>query len=334
MKKIIAFLLVISLLFCFCLCGTKKYTGYSFDYFDTVTTVIGYAKNQKEFNDIKDRIFSELSEYHRLFDIYKTYEGIENLCTLNRERTIEADSRILDMLTYAKEMYEKTNGKLNISMGSVLSVWHDYRKEGKTLPPSELLTEASLHMNPKDLLIDSENGTVTLTDSGMLLDVGAVAKGYAAEMTAQMLEEDGISGYIINIGGNVRTVGTHGDGNPWTVGIENPLKGGEDYLAYLSFSGESLVTSGSYQRYYIVDGKEYHHIIDPETLMPSEYFLSVSVVCRDSAAADALSTALFCMPFEEGLSLVESIPETEALWLYADGTQKTSSGFSNYCFSK
>ncbi len=333
MKKWIALFLVMALLVGFFIFSPKKYTAYSFDYFDTFTTVIGYEKNSRDFKVIKDRIFSELSEYHRLFDIYTAYEGMENLYTLNRERTIQADPRILDMLTYAKEMYEKTDGKLNIAMGSVLSVWHAYREEGKTLPPQELLTKASLHMNPENLLIDLKNGTVTLTDSEMLLDVGAIAKGYTAEITARMLEKEGISGYIINIGGNVRTIGACPNGKPWTIGIENPLETGEDYLASLSLSGESLVTSGSYQRYYVVDGKEYHHIIDPETLMPSGYFVSVSVVCLDSGAADALSTALFCMPFEEGLALIESLSETEALWLFTDGTQKASSGFSDYCSS-
>lgn len=327
MKKFIAFLCIFTLILPFCSCGKKKYTAYSFEYFDTVTTVIGYAESQKDFDEIQARIFSTLSEYHRLFDIYHTYENTENLCSLNKKRSIHADSRILDMLSYAKDMYRKTNGKMNVAMGSVLSIWHDYREEGTSLPAQDVLSKASAHMDIEKLILDRENGTVTLSDPEMTLDVGAIAKGYAVEMTAKMLEADGISGYILNVGGNVRTVGTHANGSPWTVGIENPL---ENENPYLALSGESLVTSGSYQRFYTVDGKNYHHIIDPETLMPSEYFLSVSVVCKNSAEADALSTALFCMSFEEGLVLIESIPEAEALWLFADGSQKNSSGFSDY----
>jgi len=334
MKKIVAFFLTVLLLLSFCSCRVKKYTEYAFDCFDTFTAVIGYAKSPEEYNRIKERIFSSLSEYHRLFDIYNTYEGLENLCTLNQKRSITADVRILDMLIYAKEMYEKTDGALNIAMGSVLSVWHEYREKGTELPPLNVLSEASRHTDPKDILIDTERKTVSLADSEMLLDVGAVAKGYAVEMTARMLEDEGVTGYIINVGGNVRTIGTHADGKPWTVGIENPREEDGNYLAYLSLSGQSLVTSGSYQRYYTVDGKNYHHIIDPETLMPSEYFLSVSVVCGNSAEADALSTALFCMPFEKGLALIESISETEAIWLFHDGTQKTSSGFSDYSLAQ
>ena len=161
-----------------------------------------------------------------------------------------------------------------------------------------------------------------------MIDVGAIAKGYATEQVAKFLEEQGITGYVLNVGGNIRAVGSKDDGNPWTVGIENPMS--EDYFAYLEIKGMSVVTSGSYQRYYYVDGKKYHHIIHPDTLMPSEGFLSVSVICRDSGLGDALSTALFCMPQDEGLSMIESIPDVEAMWVTDDGEKAVSSGWDNY----
>ncbi len=325
-------------------CGTElqKYSTYSFDYFDTVTTITGYAKSQEQFDEIADGVLEELSEYHKLFTIYHRYEGLENLCTINEiadgaHRTVTVDRRIIDMLLYAKEMYEKTDGTVNIAMGSVLSVWHDYRTEGidepwtAKLPPMKKLEEAAEHTDINNVVIDEDACTVTLTDPAMTLDVGAVAKGYAVEMAARSLEEQDISGYVLNVGGNVRTVGGKDDKEKWTVGIENPEEDSEDvYLAYLELAGESLVTSGSYQRYYVVDGKRYHHIIDPETLMPSEGYVSVSVVCNSSADGDALSTALFCMDFDVGLALIESLPDTEAMWVLQDGTRKESSGFARY----
>jgi thiamine biosynthesis lipoprotein len=195
----------------------------------------------------------------------------------------------------------------------------------------EKLTEAAKHTDIECLVIDEENSTVTITDPAMTLDVGAIAKGYAVEMVARSLEERGITGYVINVGGNVRTVGAKGDGTPWVAGIENPDTDAEEpYVAYLNLTGESVVTSGSYQRYYLVNGKRFHHIIDAETLMPAEGFLSVSVVCKHSGQGDALSTALFCMTLEEGLALVESLPDAEAFWVLPDGTTKQSQGFSAY----
>ena len=319
-----------------------KFTEYSLDYFDTATTITGYAPDRETFDAICDDILAQLAEYHKLYTIYNRYEGMENLCTINElengiHRTVTVDRRIVDMLLYAKEMYAKTNGKLNIAMGSVLSIWHDYRTAGlddpsnAELPPMEDLSEAALHTNINDLIIDEDACTVWLADPRMTLDVGAIAKGYAVEMTARMLEERGISGFVINVGGNVRTVGTKANGELWLAGIENPVPDAEEpYVAYLGLAGESIVTSGSYQRFYIVDGKNYHHIIDAETLLPADRYLSVSIVCKDSALGDALSTALFCMTPEDGLALIESIPDAEALWIMTDESRQQSSGFASY----
>ena len=328
---------------CFLLssCGKskEKYSAHSFDFFDTVTTITGYAESKEEFDEVSAFVLSELGIYHRLFDIYKRYDGMENLCTVNElvggvHRTVKVDARIIDMLEYAKEMYEKTGGKVNVAMGSVLSIWHEYRSAGidepwaAELPPMDKLIDAAEHTDISSLVIDKENGTVTITDSEARLDVGAIAKGYSVEMVAKELEKKGITGYVLNVGGNVRTVGAKADGEPWTVGVENPMdEESKPYIAYLELEGKSLVTSGSYQRYYVVDGKRYHHIIDPETLMPSEGFLSVCILTQSSAMGDALSTALFCMDLQSGRALIESIDGTEALWVMPDGTTERTSGF-------
>ncbi|MBE6676394.1 MAG: FAD:protein FMN transferase [Ruminococcaceae bacterium] len=343
-RTLLVYLLLLLLLAStFTSCGreAQKFSEYSFDYFDTVTTVTGYADSQEEFDAIADEVFSLLGEYHRLFTIYHRYDGMENLCTVNElvdgaHRTVTVDRRIIDMLLYAKQAYEMTGGKVNVAMGSVLSVWHEYREDGMDepwnaqLPPMARLQEAAQHTDIDKVLIDEQACTVTLADPQMRLDVGAIAKGYAVEMVARQMEQKGIAGYVINVGGNVRTLGAKPDGSGWTVGIENPADDAEDYLAYLQLDGESLITSGSYQRYYVVEGKRYHHIIDPVTLMPADYFTSVSIVCDSSADGDALSTALFCMTYQEGLALIESLDGVEAMWLTVDGKQYYSSGFSNY----
>ncbi len=322
-----------------CQKGPERFSAYSFETFDTVTTIVGYAESQSAFDAVAEEIFSELREYHRLYTIYHRFEGLENLCTINelvegKHRVVSVDSRIVDMLLYAKEMYVLTEGRVNVAMGSVLSLWHEARTEGESdpfsarLPDPDALAEAALHTDIDQLIIDEENGTVFLADPAMRLDVGAIAKGYATEQIARKLEEKGVTGYVLNVGGNVRTIGRKADGTPWSVGIENPDEG--EYLANLFLAGESLVTSGSYQRYYWVDGKRYHHIIDPETLFPAEGYSSVSVIVTDSGLGDALSTALFCMDLSDGLRLIESLPDAEALWLLADGTKHASSGFSGF----
>lgn len=346
-KKLIVLLLLICLivessLLSSCSKSKTKYSSYSFDYFDTVTSIVGYTETEEEFNKISERILKLLEEYHKLFTIYHRYENFENLCTINelvdgKHRTVTVDKRIVDMLEYSKEMYFKTNGKVNVALGSVLSIWHDYREDGlsapqnATLPPMDKLLEASKHTDINNLVIDKASSSIFISDSNMKLDVGAIAKGYAVEMIARELENDNISGFVLNVGGNVRTIGTKGDGEKWVVGIENPDENSEEaYLAYLELAGESLVTSGSYQRYYYVDGKRYHHIIDPTTLMPSDNYLSVSIVCQSSADGDAFSTALFCMELDEGIQLIDSLDGIEAMWVTIDGTIHYSNGFENY----
>ena len=348
MKKrvILSLLLCIGICLSFTSCAekTEKFTEYSFEYFDTVSSVTGYAKSSEEFALVCADIFRQLSEYHKLFTIYHRYEGMENLCTINElkdgaHRTVKVDERIMDMLLFSKEMYEKTGGEVNIAMGSVLSIWHNYREVGMKnpweaeLPPMDDLRDAALHTDINNLILDEENCTVTITDPKMTLDVGAIAKGYAVEMVARSLEEQGISGYVLNVGGNIRTIGPKADGTKWTVGIENSFEDQLDekpYLAYLYIDGESVVTSGSYQRAYIVDEKNYHHIIDGETLMPADQYRSVSVICLDSGLGDALSTALFCMDIETGMALAQSIENVEVLWVFEDGREVRSDGFEAY----
>ena len=332
----VSILLGLSLSSCAGKNGKEKYSKSSFDYFDTVSVITGYADSQEEFDAVANEVLSKLEEYHKLYSIYHRFDGIENLCSINSAggKPVKVDRKIIDMLLYSKQMHEATNGMLNIAMGSVLSLWHDYRTIGKddpenaSLPPQKSLNDASEHTDISKLIIDEENSTVTLSDPLMKLDVGAIAKGYATEQIALWLESEGISGYVLNIGGNVRTVGTKADGEGWTVGIENGA--GEGYLAYLSLSGESVVTSGSYQRYYVVNGERYHHIIHPDTNMPAKGYLSVSVVCKDSGKADALSTALFCLPKDEGMTLVGLLDGVEAMWVTEDGDITVSDGWNNY----
>ena len=348
MKKIISLFLVFEIiigvtLLCGCQDKKEKFKDYSFDYFDTVTTIIGYEKTKDTFQNNCDKIKEKLYEYHRLYTIYNRYDSLNNLCelntvTANNHQKLKVDKKIIDLLDFSLKMYDLTDKKVNIAMGSVLSIWHNYREDGlnhpenASLPPISKLKEAAKHTDINDIIIDKEESTVYLKDNELLLDVGAIAKGYAVEQTALWMEKEGMNGYLLNVSGNIRTIGKTFEGDKWKIGIENPDKDNEQdpYIAYLEFSDKALVTSGSYQRFYTVKGKNYHHIIDPETLMPSEYFWSVSVLCNDSGVADALSTALFSMPLSEGEKLIESLNDTEAMWVSLDGKKTFSKGFKDF----
>ena len=322
-------------------CGGPKKNRYEAQFlvlFDTATTVIGFAETEESFSEMANLVYNELEIYHQLYNIYNGYDGINNIKTINENAGIApvvVDQKIIDLIRFSKDVYETTEGKVNIAFGSVLKIWHDYRELGTDdplnakLPTIEELANASLHTDIEGIIVDEAASTVFLPDQDMRLDVGGIAKGYAVERVSDTLVDIGYRDFLISVGGNVRASGRRGDDQSmWRVGIQNPdADSGKGDLFTASLTDLSLVTSGDYIRYYTVNGERYHHIIDPETLMPARYFAAVTIITEDSGMADALSTAVFNMSFEEGVALVDSFDKTEALWVFHDGTQKESRGF-------
>lgn len=311
----------------------KRYNATFLTLFDTVTTIVGFAESEDAFRATAQSVHDELLTYHQLFDIYNSYDGINNLKTINDNAGIapvKVDRKIIDLLLDCKMYYEVTDGLVNVAMGSVLHLWHEARNDGiddplnARLPDAAALQDAAAHMSMDSVVIDESASTVFITDPDTRLDVGAIAKGWATERAAKNAPE----GLLISVGGNVRATGNKDeDGTPWVVGIQDP-DDAEKYLhsIYVYAGRGSVVTSGDYQRTYAVDGVLYHHIIDPATLYPATLWRSVTIVCADSGAADALSTALFLMDYEDGLALLAQF-DAEAVWVAPDGTLKYSPGF-------
>jgi FAD:protein FMN transferase len=315
---------------------TTQYKATFLDLFDTVSQILGYAEDKETFTAFSEQVKAELAQYHALYDIYHD-DAVTSIKTINDSagvQPVKTDGRIIGLLLKSREIYDITGGKTNIALGAVLEIWHQYREAGiddpenAQLPPMDALLEAANHTDIGDMIIDEEASTVYLTDPLMSLDVGAIAKGYATERVAESIETSGKTSVLLSIGGNVRAIGAKPDGSPWNVAIQNPdLEAEDNSLFTLAINNLSVVTSGSYQRYYVVDGVKYHHIIDPATLMPAAYFIGISVVASDSGLADGLSTALFCMPLDEGQALIASLDGVEACWVQPDGTVTMTDGF-------
>ncbi len=309
-----------------------------YTFFNTVSYIYSYTDDSnEEFEQNCEEVSAILEEYHALFDIYYEHSGINNLRTINQnagQAPVPVDAKLIDFLLYAKELYVTTNGEMNVMMGSVLQLWHDCREaasdspKNATIPSREALEEANRHTDISLLEIDRENSTVRITDPDARIDVGALGKGYATEKAAQYLKAKGVDSYVLNIGGNIRIVGHKPDGSGWPTGIKDPQNTSQ-YTYKITIADTSCVTSGDYERYFVVDGEKYHHVIDKDTLMPARYFSSVTIITEDSAMADALSTALFCMSYEDGAALVARIGDVEVLWITPDGTQYKTPGFAN-----
>ena len=336
-KRTLAWLLALMLLLTGCSHGEaapgKQYKASFLTLFDTVTYISGIAPSEEAFQTTAQSIHDELLIYHQLFDIYHDYEGVNNLKTVNDHAGIapvKVDRKIIDLLLDCREYYDLTGGRVNVAMGSVLRLWHNARTAGLNdpanahLPDRQALEEAAKHTSWDTIIIDEAASTVFIQDEKQLLDVGAVAKGWSVQRVAK----NAPSGLLLSVGGNVCATGPKdSDNTPWVVGIEDPNGGG--YLHTLNVRTGSLVTSGDYQRYYVVEGKPYHHIIDPDTLMPAQNWSSVTIMCDDSGLADALSTALFLLPQAEGQKILETCG-AEAMWVDSAGRCYYSPGFRDH----
>lgn len=326
--------LIISLSLCLPLasCGKrmKKYTSTYFDYFDTYATATLFASSDEEYKMLDGIFKSELEKYHQLLDIYSQYENIVNLYTVNASaggEAVEVSDELFDFISQAVDTHKMTNGYTSISIGAITSVWKQALNTN-TLPDEDILKESAKHIDISHIILDSTNKTVTLTDSKMSLDAGALGKGYAADKIGNALRDAGCESFLLDLGGNLKAHGNKPDGSPWLGGIRDPneLEGSLDLS--INISDRALSTSGSYHRGFELDGTVYHHIISPYTLRPENIFSSVSVICRDSYVSDALSTALFSMSLEDGQMLIASIENAEAVWIFADGKIVTTDGIT------
>ena len=328
----------------------QRFTCRASDIFDTEISLTGFAKSEEEFTRVSQEAMTRLSDYNAVFDGYNAYGDLHNLWYINRyakDGPVEVPDTLFSLLAWCKEQWEAGNRTVNIAMGAVLSIWHDYRTAGlanpetASLPPMEQLQEAAKHTHFEDVILDPAKHTVFYSDPLLQIDLGAVAKGYAADLARDYLKE-AMPSFLLSLGGNVYAGAAPKDGrSAWAVAVQDPrasveslLSGGSDRLDILDIASLTAVTSGDYWRYYTVDGKRYHHIIDPDTLMPSTQMLSVTVVCESSLMGDYLSTTLFILPYEEGLKLVSGMPGVEVLWVLPDGDIQMTPGMAAYARSQ
>lgn len=297
--------------------------------FDTVITLKLYTESEDEFNEVFQESMRRFLYYNNLFDKYNDYE-INNIKTINDNagiQPIEVDQELIDMLLLSKKYSEMSHYQFDVTIGPILSLWHDVREKAEadedyTLPTEQQLQEAKACSGWDKVEIDDEKNTVYLNNPCASLDVGAVAKGYATQLVANYLTSNGYVNGFINAGGNVQILGSKIDGSPWSTGILAPaLKNSAQTLVSIQLNeADAFVTSGDYQRFFLYNDEIMHHIIDPDTLYPARHAKSITILTKDSGIADILSTTLFTMTYEEGLSFIKKVQdsgiEAQAVWIY------------------
>lgn len=275
--------------------------------------------SESDFVKYTDIVREVFINNNRLFDQYNPYDGVNNIYLLNLEAAdhpIEVDDRIIQAIERSMDVHKLVDS-YDITEGKLLSLWHDFREsDDPIVPDADTIAKAKEHTGMEGVLVDGN--MVSFADDTIQLDLGAIAKGQTAQEAKEALEKAGLDNGYINAGGNAVLIGNKPDGTAWRVGIQNPDDSGS-LVVYETETPTCLVTSGDYQRYVVVDGKCYSHIIDPHTGYPAQYVRSVTVINEDSTWADAMSTALFCMSVEDGMKLCEE-QNLEAVWFAEKGS--------------
>lgn len=321
--------LALAMLLCLPLTACQKqqklYSATWFDLFDTVAVVQGYAASQQDWDRQAAVLYDDLAHYNQLFDIYNHYDDVVNLYDVNAQAAtapVRVGDELYAFLRWCKDTaYPAADGATNIAAGAVLRLWHDARESDSPAPPAaDAIAEALQHINIENLILDDAAQTVCFADPDMTLDVGAVGKGYAVEQAARAAQARGFTSALLNVGGNLRAIGTKPGGKPWTAGVENPWGDDPAYIQAVELTdGDSLVISGDYQRYFEYEGVRYAHLIDFTTGYPARYVSSVAVLAHAEAGglADALSTGLFCLPEQTGRTLADR-NGWAVLWMHTD----------------
>lgn len=314
-----------------CRSRASAYTVSYLDTFDTVLTVTVGATSHTEASTHTSAIHEIIKALHARFDIHAPHEGVSGLYALNHAegKSVTIDRDTMDILLMGKDFYMRTEGKLNLCLGSATILWHEARQTG-ILPDGKALAEALTHIDPAALVLNETDMTATLTDPATKVDVGALAKGYAMMKVCEYAEEAGLGSLLVNLGGHILALGRHPDGNPWTVSIQSP---GGGSLTTVEVENATLSTAGDYERAFTVNGTSYHHIIDPSTGYPSSAHRAATVILPVDRThvmeADALATSLFLLPRQEGEDLLSGHFHARALWVNADGTVETTANWGS-----
>ena len=272
------------------------------------------------------RIFQRLREIDQTMSARTGIVNIgdSSLMEINQNAGIapvKIGSGLLEVLEKAKYYAEISGGAFDPTVGPLVNAW-GIGTESERIPEPQEINRALSLINWQDLIIDREQGTAFLRQQGMELDLGAIAKGYAADEAVRIAQEAQAGRAIIDLGGNIAAMGARGSANhesPWRVGIQNPLGERGEYLGVLSIINKSVVTSGVYERYFESGGKRYHHILSTRDGYPVDNgLLSVTIVADRSIDADGLSTAVFALGFRQGLALLETIPGAEGIFVFDD----------------
>lgn len=280
-----------------------------------------YGGNAKE--TIKE-VESEMRRLEALMNFYKASSEIGILNNCGFKKKVKLSREVFDIIKKAKYFSEISNGAFDISLAPVIKLWGIFTKEQR-IPLKEEIKETLSFVNYNNLILDESENTVKFYKENMKIDLGGIAKGYAADRAVQIYKQNKVNAAFINLGGNVKVFGEKPDKSNWSVGVQEPFKNRGEIIGVINVKNDSVVTSGDYVRYFEDKGVKYHHIIDPRTGYPADSnLMSVTVISQSSMECDALSTAAFVLGDQEGMQFIKNYG-AKAIFITKDKKLKMTS---------
>lgn len=287
-------------------------------------TIYDEENSSKDSNDLINEAFDLCREYENTLS--RTIEG-SDVYKINHSNgnPVDVSDTTIEVIKYAETYSKSSNGAFDITIAPLSILW-DFQGDNPKVPPEDTI---KCLVDEVDYTKIKINGNlVTLEVPVEAIDLGGIAKGYIADKTAEYLEANGVISAIVDLGGNIYVIGSKPDGSNFNIGVQDPSKTDGSVLGYVSVSNKSVVTSGSYERYFIQDGKRYHHILDPSTGYPTDNGLcSVTIISDQSVDGDGLSTTCFVLGKDEGLKLINSLDGVQAIFIDNNGEMSFSEGF-------
>lgn len=299
----------------------------SYFIFDTIVSVRVYDERMDDahFESIK----AILEHIDETMNRFKEKSEVAHINQLAGQSAVKVSEETFNIIQTAKSYAISSGGKFDPTVGPLVDLWA-IGNGGSVVPSDEAIEAAKQLVDYDKLILDKHNLTVELKDKGMTLDLGAIAKGYAADKVAQYLQEQDFHSAIIDLGGNIVAMGSKPNQTAWSIGIQSPEENRGAYLGTLSVEDKTIVTSGIYERYFTFQDKQYHHVLDPFTGFPASHELvSVTIITDESMHADAMSTATFLLGLEEGTAFIEAMDNSEAIFVTRDYKVHLTSGLKD-----
>jgi FAD:protein FMN transferase len=316
-------LMLVMLLFVSYRSVSIKYSGVSESRF-LMGTTFEIKVNGKNTNEYVRSALDKVREIAKLINYYDDSSELSAVNIMAGISSVSVSKDTFEVIDRALRFSRRTGGAFDLTVGPLTDIWR-YGARTRTVPSGNELIYAQHLVNYGNLLVDQSNETVKLLYPGMKIDLGGVGKGYAISKARAILVDKGVKSAIISAGSSIAVIGDN-KGNPWRIGIKHPRHPDELIGNVLLEGGQALSTSGDYEQYFEVNGKRYHHILNPATGMPADECQSVTIICNDATDADMLSTAVFVMGAKRGMAFVSAFPNTYAVIMDKDGNVTTTPG--------